>query len=187
MTDHDLAEFCNATFNKDDGVSVFHDTESEDTIVCIRASKTLRDWAQDLLVLETEHPTLGRIHEGFLAEALAIAPRIAEACAGRPFTLTGHSRGGSVAVVLGALLKLSGVVPTAIVTFGAPRAGGPKLAAFLNDVEVRQYRCGGDPIPFWPDEPFCPVRPLLQVGHTLLNPLADHAMARYVTEVRDGV
>ena len=187
MTDRDLAKLCGSTFDAASEITIWHDPDTSDVTVCLRASKTLRDWAQDFLVLEHNHPALGRIHDGFLAEASAIMPQIAGVCVGRRFILTGHSRGGALALVLGGLLKAQGLVASAIVTFGAPRAGGLPLATYLADVPVRQYRCGGDPIPFWPDAPFCSARPLLQVGDALSNPLKDHEIARYVSEVRDGI
>jgi pimeloyl-ACP methyl ester carboxylesterase len=184
MTDHDLAVLCKTFAGHAAGYSVRR-YEAE-TVVALRGSTTVRDWVQDMLVLEIEHPVLGRVHEGFLAEAAGMASGIAQDCAGRPFTLCGHSRGGAIALVLGALLKGSGCVASAIVTFGAPRAGGPRLADALWPIPIRQYRCGGDPIPFWPEPPFANIGPLIEVGQPQLNPIADHYASRYAEEVRDG-
>lgn len=182
MTDHELAELCARTYY---GFAVRHADDA--TVICCRASRSLRDWTQDLFVLNHYHPVLGRLHAGFFTEASQIAPEIAKVGLGRPFVLTGHSRGGALALLLGALLKAQGRVASAIVTFGAPRAGGIELADYLADIPIRQYRCGDDPVPYWPDAPFCTARPLLQVGAPLQNPLKDHEISRYVSEVRNGV
>ena len=181
MDDHDLAEICRTCAHDQSGVTVYHLDES--LVVCLRGSLTFRDWTQDFLVLETSHPLLGRVHEGFLAEAASMAPQIAQVCAGRQFSLTGHSRGGAIALLLGGLLKGSGQVADAIVTFGAPRAGGAALAEALKPIPVRQYRCGGDPIPFWPEPPFADAAPLINIGIPALNPISDHAIGRYASVI----
>lgn len=182
--DRRLAEICRETFEHDEPVTVREDGDG--LIVCVRASKDSRDWVQNFLALPTKDRLVGVVHDGFLAEARQIMRQIAPALQGRRFVITGHSRGGAIALVLGGLLKGSGLVADAIVTFGAPRAGWRGLAEALQGIPVRQYRCGGDPVPYWPDAPYVDVVPLHQIGTGLLNPLSDHAIGRYVEELARG-
>ena len=58
--------------------------------------------------------------------------------------LTGHSLGGAVALIVGALMVRDEIPPKQIVTFGAPRCGRLKI---LDTVPVTQYRHGKDIVP----------------------------------------
>jgi hypothetical protein len=59
----------------------------------------------------------------------------------------------------------------------------------LAHVPVRQYRYGDDPVPLVPWLPgvFEHMRALVQIGWPALNPIADHAIAKYEAEVAGAV
>ena len=89
--------------------------------------------------------------------------------------LTGHSLGGAVALITGALMVRDEIPPAQIVTFGAPRCGRLKI---LDQVLVTQYRHGKDIVPMIP--------PLMRRHNKLLtfgNPdsyIKDHFVKNYV-------
>jgi surfactin synthase thioesterase subunit len=61
----------------------------------------------------------------------------------RPGTvICGHSLGGARALIMAALLALSGKPPDRVVTFGAPRPGFVKLADLLAPIKITAYRNG---------------------------------------------
>lgn len=89
------------------------------------------DWLNDFhadRVTDDRFP--GRVHAGFLSSVTALGPSIlglAEQPAdGLPLLITGHSKGGALAVLAGWLLRESGPV---VVTFAAPRCGDSDFAA----------------------------------------------------------
>ena len=97
---------------------------------------TRRDWLRDLDAnfVFVFHPQLGRMHRGFLAGATAILPRIVLPSPPQPLVLTGHSLGGALALIVGALLLVNATPIAAIVTFGARRAGMSDFCGVLKDV-----------------------------------------------------
>jgi len=89
--------------------------------------------------------------------------------------LTGHSLGGAVALILGALMTRDEIPPVEIVTFGAPRCGRLKI---LDSVPVTQYRHGKDIVPMVP--------PLMRRHNKLIRVgepkslIKDHFVVNYV-------
>ncbi len=70
----------------------------------------------------------------------------------RHLTIVGHGVAGAAAVLLGAALKTDLHRAVAVVTFGAPRAGGADLFGVVR-TSVHQYVavvCGRDPYPWLP-------------------------------------
>lgn len=69
----------------------------------------------------------GKVHQGFYEAAMGLLPTVKArlpANAGlKHFVFTGHSLGGALAFLTGALLKNAGPVYPQLITFGAPRAG----------------------------------------------------------------
>ena len=100
--------------------------------------------------------------------------------------LTGHSKGGAEALVLGAMLAVAGLAPARITTFGAPRVGDAAFGRLLAGIAGADYRYGGDPVPFVPPQlehprglqAVGPVRTFARVG--------DHAIGNYVEALGGG-
>ena len=90
--------------------------------------------------------------------------------------LTGHSLGGAVALIVGALMTRDEIPPLQIVTFGAPRCGRLKI---LDQVPVTMYRHGKDIVPMVP-----PLmrrhKKLLEFGRPGESYIKDHFMLNYV-------
>ena len=88
---------------------------------------TLQTWVTDVVVRLVEHEAYdGRVHLGFSAALHATWERVEralEVVGDRPLFLTGHSMGGSLAVLAACRLARAGRPPVAIYTFGAPRVG----------------------------------------------------------------
>ena len=165
-------------------------------VVAFRGSITVQDWLRDFFfapIAVRKHPQLGRCHAGFLdaAESIldAVLQELARSSAALPVFVTGHSLSGALAVGVGALLKLAGRLPAAIVTFGAPRFGMAAFVACLKDVPVRQYVRGNDPVPLVPfDVPpewaFLDSRdPPIRIGKAQADRFACHHIEGYVADV----
>lgn len=91
------------------------------------------DWLTDAhreLVTRPEFP--GRVHEGFYGDLMALWVKLQKwdwspgSVSQSKLTITGHSKGGSLAVLAGWLLRA--LKPT-VVTFGAPRVGDSYFSA----------------------------------------------------------
>ncbi len=207
ITDLDCVEACADTYSlpptlpvPDTGVNCRITTTVEDgtgaVIVAFRGSVTAEDWARDFICAPVEdraHPALGPCHAGFLdgAESIvdAVAQEIATPAKSYPVWIAGHSLGGALALGVGALLMCRGRKPAAIVTFGAPRFGGPSFVRAVIGVPIRQYLRGNDPVPIVPfDVPpllqFLDARdPLIGIGQAQRDPFACHDHRGYVADV----
>lgn len=105
----------------------------------------------------------GRVHKGFahLAENIgdAVIQAVKQALtSGQRVVLTGHSRGGALAVLTALRLNAAGIDPESVFTFGAPRIGD---AAFACAYHPHLYcvEAAHDPVPSLPPFPdYAPVR-----------------------------
>ena len=90
--------------------------------------------------------------------------------------LTGHSLGGPVALIIGALMVRDEVSIKEIVTFGAPRCGRLKI---LDNTPVTMYRNGKDIVPLVP-----PImrrhKPMHSIGYKN-SYIKDHYMHNYIS------
>lgn len=187
MTDRVLAAACAAaycdpvTWERDDAHVLLAESDGVH-IVAFRGTANARDWIVDFDARPKLHPGLGWCHAGFLDDVLGVADQMRLDLAGARVIVTGHSKGGAEALIFAGLLALAGQAPEAVVTFGAPRAGYATLGAVLDQVAVRQYRHGHDPVPSLPPEMsgWRHVRePLLQIGQPSRDPISDHFIASY--------
>lgn len=114
-------------------------------VLCFRGTEKPRDWMDDLRSTPVDFswlwptlPELGQIHAGF-GHALrdAWGQIIAEVIPNqmKPLYITGHSLGGALAALTGAVLAVSRATPrrvSGIYTFGQPRIG---LHAFASNYD----------------------------------------------------
>lgn len=148
-------------------------------VVAFRGTANTRDWLVDFDAAPMLHAGLGWCHQGFLESVLGVADQIRADLAGERLIVTGHSKGGAEALIFAGLLVLAGQAPAAVVTYGAPRAAYASLGEILDQVPVRQYRHGHDPVPLVPPElaGWRHVRePLIQLPQPSLDPIADHLL-----------
>lgn len=148
----------------------------------------LADWVRDIEAWPSNDPHLGRVHTGFRDGAYAtLLPILRDK--GRDdakITFVGHSLGGALAILTAAYFRAMGLWPDALVTFGAPRAGGGGLRDLLRDVPVRQYRNGNDPVPTVPWLPGVYTHlndPLIAIGHDWADPIEAHVIDHYIQEL----
>lgn len=140
-----------------------------------------RTWIRDLDAGWVFHPQLGMLHRGFLGAALAIYPQLQWPRDDRRLILVGHSLGGAIALVVGALMITSDKPVAAVVTFGAPRVGMSDFCGVLQAAEVRQYRHGNDPVPTVPLPPYRHVRePLIAIDAETSSAVECHRLAGYI-------
>ena len=130
----------------------------------------------DLEALPWEARGLGLVHWGFWEAAEGAYDAIHAA---KPDALTGHSLGGALALLIAARLTLDGRPPKVVFTFGAPRISiGSRVREVLKDVPILMFRHGADIVPELPpgfDHPAV----LTEIGMAV-EPIADHAIARYI-------
>lgn len=189
VTDADLARLSQRaysdtpTWSRGDVHACRTDFADGTTVVAFRGSDDLLNWLRDLRVCPQWHRQLGYCHAGFLAGALALLHQIAADTAGRRVIFTGHSLGGALALIMGALFILYGLTVVAIVTFGAPRPGFAKLARVLRRAPVlRLYRNGNDPVPRvpWLLGFYRTPGPQLPIGAAAADPIECHFIERYI-------
>ena len=104
------------------------------TILAFRGTDSIRDWLIDARVERTD---LGfaSVHSGFWRSVNSIFPQILifdQRSCPTPVILTGHSKGGAEAKLCAFLLARAGRPITAVVTFGAPRAGDSRWRILYN-------------------------------------------------------
>lgn len=95
--------------------------------------------------------------------------------------LTGHSLGGAIALLVGALLVKRGIRVEHIVTFGSPKVGKLKI---LKDTQVTMFKNGRDIVTTQPFM-FRHPRELIQLGDRS-SILHNHSMISYLNEIRYG-
>lgn len=131
---------------------------------------------------------LGWCHSGFLKGARSVWPHVKrEIQDNPPYVLTGHSLGGALALIVGAMMVKNETPPKLIVTFGAPRPAFGHLGDILKDVEIRQYKHGNDCVTShpWPLWGFRHPRDLIQVDDKTWpstitgNRYLDHKASKY--------
>ena len=144
---------------------------------------SLEDWLRDLDAVPVWFsPLASWCHQGFLEGAQKLWPSIHAKLPPGKVVLTGHSLGGALALLVGALMAQGGEHPDAIVTFGAPKVGrGYIRDVILKRVPVlRQYRYGNDPVPDLPGLFFETMAPaLIEIGRPEPIDIDAHAVDGY--------
>ena len=109
-------------------------------VVSFRGTENLRDWETNLRYSQTlvksphyaPNGLTGRVHQGFLDAFMPVRGRVDRympRAAGLPIYITGHSRGGALAILEAA--HLSGWGLEACHTLGTPRVGDKEFAGSL--------------------------------------------------------
>jgi len=101
---------------------------------------SIEDWLNDADYSPQVDPKLGQVHAGFKGAFDQVWPGLQQQIVAwqkagtlKPVTkvyLTGHSKGGALAMLAALTLASEKLMPvTEVVTFGSPRVGGPDFAA----------------------------------------------------------
>lgn len=139
------------------------------TIVCFRGSTRTRQWIMNALFrshpwrrfrLEGD-PGSAFVHSGIYMILKRVWPLLAETLerSPRPWIFTGHSLGGALAMLAGALVH-----PDAVYTFGAPKAGSREFFKIRLGGQIRRFVNGSDLVsrlPLFPDGTTTPERELV--------------------------
>ena len=175
-----LARICGECYQE----STFEEANIEvlvkGNVFAFRGTDEPKDAIRDLRIIPLWTRELGWCPAGFLKASRRLVNKVTSMCLEKDIDhkkieLTGHSLGGAVALITGALMARDEIPPAQIVTFGAPRCGRLKI---LDQVLVTQYRHGKDIVPMIP--------PLMRRHNKLLtfgNPdsyIKDHFVKNYV-------
>jgi triacylglycerol lipase len=132
-----------------------------EVVVAFAGTRDGIDWAFN--IVHSLAPGYGgRVHKGFAHLADHVGDEVTRTVdqfrtSQQRLALTGHSRGGAVAVLMAQRLDAAGIEPKHVFTFGAPRVGD---AAFASAYRPRLYRFEDtrDPVPTLP--PFLDYEPV---------------------------
>lgn len=158
---------------------------SGEMVLAFEGSKQPLDWWYNMRVDYRAFGDYGKVHAGFLKSWLAVAEQLVEIVAKHNpegLTITGHSRGGAIAVL--AALELKQTAPRVrVVTFGAPRPGNKEFhRSFQKAVpDVRRFWLFSDPVPFVPFLKWGYRQ--VHGGQILFAAVIPHIMNSYVTAV----
>ncbi|BDS06482.1 hypothetical protein NT6N_15220 [Oceaniferula spumae] len=137
------------------GLRVFIDREPGETgrqWIVLRGTVNLANVLADLNYVERDEHELGiRVHSGFNSAAQECLPWVQERIVkDRPICITGHSLGGSVAILLAAILDHRGYEDVSVVTFGQPKITDFHGAESLKTLNVLRVVFEQDPVPLMP-------------------------------------
>lgn len=127
----------------------------------------------DLDALPVVHANLGSVPRGFLLAAMSLLPLVEAQIAGRPVVVTGHSLGGSVAILLAAMLS---VPPIEVVAFEPARSGMAGIVGCMSSINGTIYRYGDDPVPEVPPWPYRHPWNVTAIGHSMPDPISCHSI-----------
>lgn len=125
---------------------------SDQQWVILRGTANLPNAYADLNFVERENHELDiRVHRGFDEALQECLPWLIDKIdRNRPVYITGHSLGGSVAVLLAATLDQRGYKNVSAVTFGQPKVTDAHGAKSLDELNVIRVVFDDDPIPLVP-------------------------------------
>ena len=149
-------------------------------VFAFRGTDEPLDMLRDVRIAPWWVSELGWVPAGFAKAAKRLVPKCLSECMSRDIeaddiVLTGHSLGGAVALIVGALMVRDEINPQEIVTFGAPRCGRLKL---LDAIPVTCYRHGKDIVPLVP--PLMRRHGKLHQQGEASSLIKDHYMHNYV-------
>lgn len=196
MSDRDYALLCQSSYSgKPDygtsyGARAYKVAMGGKPVICFPGSRSVQDWACDFMAVPTIDVStadiidLGPVHIGFLERAKSCRSLVYKDLMAAPsYSLVGHSLGGAIALMVGALmLTQSQHPPDEIVTFGAPKVGTEVYVNAIKSIPIRQYRFGIDPVPEFPSWPFMHARQLIEIGQPIytMDILQNHHIENYI-------
>ncbi|MEZ4663069.1 MAG: lipase family protein [Caldilineaceae bacterium] len=130
----------------------------EDIVIAIRGSGEADDWRNNLRMAQQAHWRGGRVHGGFALAARGITLAIQNVLGSKPelygqksLWLTGHSSGGSVAILAAEELAAAGIHVAGIYTYGAPKVGDAVYAhSYALRTQIHAFSALGDFVPLLP-------------------------------------
>lgn len=179
-----LALICEDSYNHDDfhlksGTQGTVSRVGSYNVVSVRGTEAnFEDILTDIRAIPWWSSELNRFcHKGFLLAAREVVPIVNEFDG--PTILTGHSLGGAVVEIAGAITNRH----SPIVTFGAPRAIVGRVDRAINPLS-RRFVNGNDCVPShpWPIWGYRHQSSVNQIG-TQGHKFVDHKISRYVKEV----
>ena len=167
ISHQDLSHYCAESYRESDFEEANIEVIVRENVFAFRGTDEPKDALRDLRIL----PLWTR----------ELVNKVTSVCLERDIDhkkieLTGHSLGGAVALIVGALMTRDEIPPLQIVTFGAPRCGRLKI---LDGVPVTQYRHGKDIVPLVPPLMRRHTK-LLEFGKPGKSLIKDHYMLNYV-------
>ena len=153
MTDHQyIADVCQRSYFDKTFEEANIEVLIEKNVIAFRGTDEPLDAVRDLRIFPLWTKELGWCPAGFLKASKRLTTKVMSECWQKGITpkdmiLTGHSLGGAVALIVGALMVRDEINPSEIVTFGAPRCGRLKI---LDNMNVTCYRHGKDSVPLVP-------------------------------------
>jgi len=182
MSSHqELSEICAESYRTSDFEEARIEVIVRDNVFAFRGTDEALDAVRDLRIFPIWTKELGFCPAGFIKAGRRLVNKVTSTCLERDIDhteieLTGHSLGGAVALIVGALLMRDEIKPKQVVTFGAPRCGRLKI---LDEVPVTMYRHGKDVVPLVP-----PLMrrhgKMLEYGKPGSSYIRDHYMINYV-------
>ena len=156
----------------DKDTQAFVAVNAEALLIVFRGTDSIKNWMTNVRIKPIEGP-VGKVHRGFYEVAMRVwqshikgivtEMRTAE----QPIWIAGHSLGGALAVLTGAILQLDAENPISVqgvYTFGQPRVGNMAFASgFDKSFKDQAYRLvnNNDIVPHVP-----PTGLLLRYWHT---------------------
>lgn len=149
------------------------------------SENSIGDWLRDLDAVPMSDPKLGVCHRGFLTGAQQALEWVQEASKGCPVVLVGHSLGGALAALTGALMGSLGLPVSQVVTFGCPKVGFQGVRMALTGVRCARYVHGDDVVPRVPYgfEHHTVDAITLPAGFA---PLGNHFIAGYLASLQEN-
>ena len=181
ISHQDLSHYCAESYRESDFEEANIEVIVRKNVFAFRGTDEPKDALRDLRILPLWTRELGWCPAGFLKASRRLVNKVTSVCLERAIDhkkieLTGHSLGGAVALIVGALMTRDEIPPLQIVTFGAPRCGRLKI---LDGVPVTQYRHGKDIVPLVPPLMRRHTK-LLEFGKPGKSLIKDHYMLNYV-------
>lgn len=147
-------------------------------VVAFPGSNNLDSWLTDFDIARLTVPGIGVVHQGFYQAWQAIAVDVLAAVDGKPVTLVGHSLGGAIALMAAADMMQSGIKPSAVFGFEAPRVSPTScIAELLAPINPWLCKNGSDPVPDVPPR-WKPGGVVRQIGKrpSIIPDVRDHLL-----------